>query len=73
MKQEFLCERCGVETSVELPNGEDEDAITAFRIYRAEHDKQSPGCGRAAKLVADLEQMIVSGEWPHSLEAGVLN
>lgn len=73
MTQQFLCEQCGTESEVELPNGMKEDAITAFRIYQAEHDSQSPQCPRAAKLVADLERMIVEGMWPHSKEAGVLN
>jgi hypothetical protein len=73
MIQEFSCGDCGLESEIELPHGLDEDAITAFRIYRAEHDKQSPECPRAAKLVKDLERMVVEGSWPHSLEAGVLN
>ena len=73
MKQLFNCGACGVESSVELPNGLDEDALTVFRMYQAEHDRQSPQCQRAAKLVRDLERMVVAGEWPHSLEAGILN
>jgi hypothetical protein len=73
MKQQFLCESCGLESDVELPHGLDEDALTAFRIYQAEHDKHAPQCTRAAKLVTDLENMVIEGSWPHSLEAGVLN
>jgi hypothetical protein len=73
MEQTFHCGDCNLETAIALPDGLDEDAITVFRRYRVEHDRQSPDCQRATRLVADMENMIVEGAWPHSPQAGVLN
>lgn len=46
MRQQFTCGDCGLENEVELPQGLEADALTAFRIYKTEHDAQSLGCAR---------------------------
>ena len=73
MRQEFLCEDCGVESYVDLPRGLDEDALEVFEMIATEHNKWSPECDAANDRIRRLKTMIVEGEWPHTTRAGVLN
>lgn len=73
MRQEFICEHCGVESHVNLPRGLDEDALVVLEMIAAEHKKWSPECEAPAETVKKLKALIVEGEWPHTLNAGVLN
>ncbi len=36
MRQEFLCEGCGLESHIDLPRGLDEDALKVFEKIRIE-------------------------------------
>lgn len=72
MTQEFICEVCGAEGSFELENGLDEDALTVLQMFDKEHRRLSPECSLKDKAEL-LKELIVRGEWPHTLEAGVLN
>jgi hypothetical protein len=42
MRQEFICERCGLESNVEL--AADESVYAACEAIRADHEKWSPEC-----------------------------
>lgn len=73
MRQEYICDECGLESHVDLARGHDEDALKVLEIVNKDHNKWSPECGATAERVRLLKTLIASGEWPHTLEAGVLN
>lgn len=70
--QEFVCEVCGLEGVIDLPHGLDTDALMVMEIFDKEHRRLSPNCPMEDKAET-LKKMIVRGEWPHTLKAGVLN
>ncbi len=72
LRQEFVCQVCGVEGVFYLPDGPNTDALVAMMLFDREHRKLSPQCPMQDKAER-LKEMIVRGQWPHTIESGVLN
>jgi hypothetical protein len=73
MRQEYSCGECGLESHVDLVRGLDEDALKVLEMIDKDHNKWSPDRGATAERVRLFKSLIVEGEWPHTLEAGMLN